>query len=54
MSCSMFNGQSMFLKMACSNPRFTLDILGNADFVLSIEAQITRKKIDLPKLLFVN
>ena len=25
MSCSIFNGQSMALKIACSNPRFTLD-----------------------------
>ena len=29
-------------------------LLGNADFVLSIRAQITRKKINLPKLFFVN
>ena len=31
-----------------------LEKLGNADFVLSIKAQITRKKINLPKLFFVN
>ena len=29
-------------------------LLGNANFVLSIKAQITRTKIDLPKLFFVN
>ena len=34
MSCSIFNGQSMSLKITCSNPRFTLILLGNADFVL--------------------
>ena len=44
----------MSLKMACSNPSFTWILLGNADFVLSIKAQITRKKINLPKLFFVN
>ena len=27
MSCSIFNGQSMALKIACSNPRFTLDFV---------------------------
>ena len=54
MSCSIFNGQSMSLKMVCSNPRFTLDFVNNADFVLLIKAQITRKKINLPKLFFVN
>ena len=53
MPCSIFNGQSMSLK-TCSNPRFTLDLLGNADFVLLMKAQITRKKINLPKLFFVN
>ena len=29
-------------------------LLGNADFVLSIKAQISRKKINLSKLFFVN
>ena len=29
-------------------------LLGNADFVLLIKAQITRKKINLPKLFFVS
>ena len=29
-------------------------LLGNADFVLLTKAQITRKKINLPKLFFVN
>ena len=41
MSCSIFNVQSMALKKACSNPKFTLDFLGNADFVLFMKAQIT-------------
>ena len=27
MSCSIFNGQSMALKIGCSNPRFTLDFV---------------------------
>ena len=54
MSCSIFNGQSMSLKITGSNPRFTLDLLGNADFVLLMKAQITPNKINLPKLFFVN
>ena len=29
MSCSIFNVQSMALKIACSNPRFTLDFVRN-------------------------
>ena len=29
-------------------------LLGNADFVLLMKAQITRKKINLPKSFFVN
>ena len=29
-------------------------LLGNADLVLLMKAQITRKKIELPKLFFVN
>ena len=29
-------------------------LLGNADFVLLVKAQITRKNINLPKLFFVN
>ena len=29
-------------------------LLGNADFVILMKAQITRKKINLPKLFFVN
>ena len=29
-------------------------LLGNADFVFSIKAQITRKKINLPKFFFLN
>ena len=36
----------MALKIECSNPRFTLDLLGNFDFVLLMKAQITRKKIN--------
>ena len=54
MSCSISNGQSMALKIACPNPRFTLVLLGNADFVHLMKAQITRKKINIPKLFFVN
>ena len=29
-------------------------LLGNVDFVLLMKAQITRKKVNLPKLFFVN
>ena len=29
-------------------------LLGNADFMILMKAQITRKKINLPKLFFVN
>ena len=29
-------------------------LLRNADFVILMKAQITRKKINLPKLFFVN
>ena len=29
-------------------------LLGNADFVLLMKAQITRKKLNLPQLFFVN
>ena len=54
MSFSIFNVQSMTLKIACSNPRLTWILLGNADFVILLKAQITRKKINLPKLFFVN
>ena len=36
----------MAFKIGYSNPRFTLDLLGNADFVLLMKAQLTRKKIN--------
>ena len=29
---SIFNGQSMVLKIACSNPRFTQDFVRNGGF----------------------
>ena len=54
MFCSILNEQSMALKITCSNPRFTWILFGNADFVLLMKAQITRNKINLPKLFFVN
>ena len=54
MYCSIFNVQSMALKIACSNPRFTLDFARNCRFYDLLKAQITRKKICLPKLFFVN
>ena len=44
----------MALKIACSNPILLWIFLGNTDFVLLMKAQITRKKINLPKLFFVN
>ena len=49
-----FNVQSMALKIACSNLGLLWILLGNADFVLLMKAQITRTKINLPKLFFVN
>ena len=54
MSCSIFNGQSMALTITCSNSSLLWILLGNADFVLLMKAQIDRKKINLPKLFFVN
>ena len=48
MSRSIFNGQSMALKIACSNPRFTLDFVRKGNFVILMKAQITRMKINLP------
>ena len=48
------NGQSMALKITGSNTRFNLGFVRKADFVLLIKAQITRKKIILTKLFFVN
>ena len=30
------------------------NLLGNADFVLLMKAQVTRMKINLPKLFFMN
>ena len=49
MSCSIFNGQLMALQTACSNPRFTVDFARKCLFCAFNEAQITRKKINLPK-----
>ena len=43
----------MALTIACSNPTLTLDFVRNAEFVILMKAQITRKKINLPKLFFV-
>ena len=51
MSDSIFNGQSMVLKIACSNPRILLE---KANLVLLIKAPITQKKINLPNLSFGN
>ena len=41
MSRSILNGQLMALKKTCSNPRFTLDFVRKANFVLLMKAQIT-------------
>ena len=49
-----FYVQSMALKIACSNRSLLWILLGIADFVILLKAQITRKKINLPKLFFVN
>ena len=55
MSCSFFNGRSMALKKRVQILGLLWILLGkNADFVLLMKAQITRKKINLPKLFFVN
>ena len=48
LSCSIFNGQSMALQAACSNPCLLWILFGNADFVFLMKVQITRKKIKLP------
>ena len=50
MPCSIFNGQSMRVQIL----GLLWILLGNADFVLLMKAQITRKKINLPKLFFLN
>ena len=52
MSCSIFNGRSMALKKHVKILGLLWILLGNADFVLLMKAQITRKKINLPKLFF--
>ena len=44
----------MAFKKRVKNPGLLLILLGNADFVILMKAQITRKKINLPKLFFVN
>ena len=54
MSCSIFNGRSMTLKKRVQILGLLWILLGNADFVFLMKAQITRKKINLPKLFFVN
>ena len=54
MSCSIFNGRSMALKKGVQILCLLWILLGNADFVLLMKAQITRKKIRLLKLFFVN
>ena len=54
MSCSIFNGRSMALKKRVQILGLLWILLRNANFVLLMKAQITRKKINLPKLFFVN
>ena len=53
MSCSIFNGQSMSLKWCVQILGLLWILSGNAEFVLSIKAQISRKKINLSKLFFM-
>ena len=48
------NGRSMALKKRVQILGLLWILLGNADFVLLMDAQITRKKINLPGLFFVN
>ena len=47
-------GNQCPLKWRVQIPGLLWILLENADFVVSIKAQITRKKINLPKLFFVN
>ena len=54
MSCSIFNVQSMALKLRVQILGLLLILLGIADFVILLKAQITRKKINLSKLFFVD
>ena len=54
MSCSIFNVHSMTFKKPVQILGLLWILLGNADFMFLMKAQITLKKINLPKLLFVN
>ena len=54
MSCTILMGDRWLLKMRVKILGLLLILLGNADFVILMKAQITRKKINLPKLFFVN
>ena len=54
MSYSIFNVQSMALKKRVQILGLLWILLGNADFVILLKGQITRRKINLPKLFFVN
>ena len=54
MSCSIFNGRSVALKKRVQIIGLLWILLENADFVILMKAQITRKIINLPKLFFVN
>ena len=54
MSCSILMGNRCPLKWRVQILGVFWILLGNADFVLSVKAKITRKKINLPKLFFVN
>ena len=44
----------MALKIACSNPRFTLDFVRKCSFCVFIESTDNSKEYNLPKLFFVN
>ena len=46
MSCSIFNGQLMALKKHVQILGLLWILLGKANFVLLMKAQITRKKIN--------
>ena len=54
MSGSTCYRQTMALKISCSDPRFALDFMGKADFVLFLKAQITGMKINFPMQCFMN
>ena len=54
MSCSILIGNRWPLKQLVQILGLLWILLGNADCVFLMKAKITQKKINLPKLFFVN